>query len=330
MPQNPQAHPTPPHVLLVHRALALRNPVGTWLFLSNIDVESARPWVTKKDASQHARPRLLDADLEDIATRYAGMQVCGPKPGDVYPEHPRTPSGQVFTQDNAAYTVGSSALVSQTQNLGGVPDTCDKHPMQPNGADHQLDLHSCLSLSCGVNLFLSSDAVKAFRCLAAVPPEGSTRAAILPGCASLDRGSREAEVGFEPQTFRSVRSSSNHLESKRALANDFTGTRWFKLLEREFTDRKVRGSNPTSASRLPPSRLRQPDGISALVLPSGDMAAGHRKGVTAERFFLFLMTSKAANSDPSKVQTILNDLNNSAARFGMRFTPAKCKVLLQD
>ena len=35
-------------------------------------------------------------------------------------------------------------------------------------------------------------------------------------------------------------------------------------------------------------------------------------------------------SDPSEMQMILNNLNNSAARFGMRFTPAKCKVLLQD
>ncbi|KAG5442553.1 hypothetical protein CSKR_108755 [Clonorchis sinensis] len=49
------------------------------------------------------------------------------------------------------------------------------------------------------------------RCLAAMPPEGSTRAGILPGCPSLDRGSREAEVGFEPRTFRSVNSRSNHL-----------------------------------------------------------------------------------------------------------------------
>ncbi|KAG5443707.1 Protein f37c4.5 [Clonorchis sinensis] len=36
-----------------------------------------------------------------------------------------------------------------------------------------------------------------------MPPEGSTRAEILPGCPSLDRGIREAEVGFEPRTFRS-------------------------------------------------------------------------------------------------------------------------------
>ncbi|KAG5452572.1 Plasmepsin-1 [Clonorchis sinensis] len=35
-----------------------------------------------------------------------------------------------------------------------------------------------------------------------MPPEGSTRAGILPGYPSLDRGIREAEVGFEPRTFR--------------------------------------------------------------------------------------------------------------------------------
>ncbi|KER32136.1 hypothetical protein T265_01756 [Opisthorchis viverrini] len=40
-------------------------------------------------------------------------------------------------------------------------------------------------------------------------PEGSTRAAILPGCPSLDRTSREAEVGSEPRTFRSAISPSN-------------------------------------------------------------------------------------------------------------------------
>ncbi|KER22192.1 hypothetical protein T265_14917, partial [Opisthorchis viverrini] len=58
-------------------------------------------------------------------------------------------------------------------------------------------------------------------------------------------------------------------------------------LKREFTDRKVRGSNPTSASRLFLSRLWQPDSIPALVLSSGDIAARHRKGVTAERRFHF-------------------------------------------
>ncbi|KER19489.1 hypothetical protein T265_11748 [Opisthorchis viverrini] len=39
-----------------------------------------------------------------------------------------------------------------------------------------------------------------------MPPEGRTRAGILPGCPSLDRVSRVAEVGFEPRTFRGWRS----------------------------------------------------------------------------------------------------------------------------
>ncbi|KAG5453392.1 hypothetical protein CSKR_110035 [Clonorchis sinensis] len=47
-------------------------------------------------------------------------------------------------------------------------------------------------------------AVAPFRCLTAMPPEGSTRAGMLPGCPSLDRGRREAEVKFETRTFRSL------------------------------------------------------------------------------------------------------------------------------
>ncbi|KER22216.1 hypothetical protein T265_09639 [Opisthorchis viverrini] len=77
-------------------------------------------------------------------------------------------------------------------------------------------------------------------------------------------------------------------------ALDRDGARLPKWLEREFTDWKVRGSNPTSASRLPlskfgqpgsiPDPLVQPGSIAALVLPSGDMADRHRKSVRAERF----------------------------------------------
>ncbi|KER25608.1 hypothetical protein T265_14176, partial [Opisthorchis viverrini] len=44
-------------------------------------------------------------------------------------------------------------------------------------------------------------AVAPFRCLTAMPPEGCTRAGILPGCQSLDRGSREAALGFELRTY---------------------------------------------------------------------------------------------------------------------------------
>ncbi|KAG5451293.1 hypothetical protein CSKR_106578 [Clonorchis sinensis] len=43
-------------------------------------------------------------------------------------------------------------------------------------------------------------------------------------------------------------------------------------LGRELTDRKILGSNPTSDSRLPLSRLGQPGSISVVVLPSGGMA----------------------------------------------------------
>ncbi|KAG5441120.1 hypothetical protein CSKR_102780 [Clonorchis sinensis] len=44
-----------------------------------------------------------------------------------------------------------------------------------------------------------------------LPPKGTTRAGILPGCPSLDRGSREAEVGFEPRTFRLTRNPAESL-----------------------------------------------------------------------------------------------------------------------
>ncbi|KER24820.1 hypothetical protein T265_07606 [Opisthorchis viverrini] len=57
-------------------------------------------------------------------------------------------------------------------------------------------------------------------------------------------------------------------------------------LESEFTDQNVRSPNPTSASRLSLSRLRQPGSIRALVLSSGGMAARRQKGATAERVFL--------------------------------------------
>ncbi|KAG5446352.1 hypothetical protein CSKR_104273 [Clonorchis sinensis] len=60
-------------------------------------------------------------------------------------------------------------------------------------------------------------------------------------------------------------------------------------LEREFTDRKVRGLNPTSTSRLFLSRLWQPGSIPPLVLPSDCMAAKHRNGIRTERFLLLLL-----------------------------------------
>ncbi|KAG5441238.1 hypothetical protein CSKR_102452 [Clonorchis sinensis] len=62
-------------------------------------------------------------------------------------------------------------------------------------------------------------------------------------------------------------------------------------LEREFTDRKVRQSNPTSASRFPLSRLRQPGSIPTLVPPSVGMAVRHQKGCYSWTIFKELISS---------------------------------------
>ncbi|KAG5454002.1 hypothetical protein CSKR_102085 [Clonorchis sinensis] len=72
-------------------------------------------------------------------------------------------------------------------------------------------------------------AVTPFRCLAAMPPEGCTRAEILPGCPSLDRESREAEVGFEPRTVRSVNSLPNHLSHLvQGILNSCSTDKWME------------------------------------------------------------------------------------------------------
>ncbi|KAG5442342.1 hypothetical protein CSKR_109298 [Clonorchis sinensis] len=85
-----------------------------------------------------------------------------------------------------------------------------------------------------------------------------------------------------------------------------SGARWLKWLEREFTDRKVRGSNPTSASRFPLPRLGQPGSISALVLFSGRMAARHRKS---------RLTCNPAESSVYNVSKQLNVLRQAASCF---------------
>ncbi|KAG5454076.1 hypothetical protein CSKR_112620 [Clonorchis sinensis] len=121
-----------------------------------------------------------------------------------------------------------------------------------------------------------------------MPPEGSTRAGILSGCPSLDKASRERGVGFEPRTFhyRPVATL------EKLMISQWLWGETVQWLEREFTDRKVRGSNPTYASRLPMSTTVQPGSIPVLVLPLGGMAARHRKGVTAGRLsFCILMVT---------------------------------------
>ncbi|KER23998.1 hypothetical protein T265_08243 [Opisthorchis viverrini] len=59
--------------------------------------------------------------------------------------------------------------------------------------------------------------------------------------------------------------------------------RWFKWLGRGFTDRKVLGSNPTSASRFFLSMLEQPGSIPPLVFPSGGVAIRHVEATLGTR-----------------------------------------------
>ncbi|KER25978.1 hypothetical protein T265_14094, partial [Opisthorchis viverrini] len=70
-----------------------------------------------------------------------------------------------------------------------------------------------------------------------VPPEGSTRAEILPRYPSLDRGSRGAEVGFEPRTFClalyfdygqfiCLRTVNNHLNTIRRMLQTIDMALW--------------------------------------------------------------------------------------------------------
>ncbi|KAG5451599.1 hypothetical protein CSKR_110880, partial [Clonorchis sinensis] len=98
------------------------------------------------------------------------------------------------------------------------PDGCTGDMLQEGCGSCQLGtIMDMFELAKKVGMELNSALTKTlrleppFRCLAAVPPKGSTRAGILSGCPSLDRGSRESEVGFEPRTFCSGNSRSNHL-----------------------------------------------------------------------------------------------------------------------
>ncbi|KER33931.1 hypothetical protein T265_00366 [Opisthorchis viverrini] len=106
-------------------------------------------------------------------------------------------SQPVFTQHIVMYD-------KQANNVPiNVPNSSMPITSQSYKPAYSLQSISHPPLPCKATTFmLSNAAVTPFRCLASIPPEGSTRARILPGCPSLDTGSRETEVGFEPRTFR--------------------------------------------------------------------------------------------------------------------------------
>ncbi|KAG5449303.1 hypothetical protein CSKR_100611 [Clonorchis sinensis] len=71
-----------------------------------------------------------------------------------------------------------------------------------------------------------SKAMSHSRCPTAMPPEGRKRAGILPDCPSLDRGSREAEVGFEPRTLRSTQLTTHKVAEDSSTAHDWFRPSW--------------------------------------------------------------------------------------------------------
>ncbi|KER23383.1 hypothetical protein T265_08707 [Opisthorchis viverrini] len=128
-------------------------------------------------------------------------------------------------------------------------------------------------------------AIAPFWCPAAMPHEVGTRAWMLPGRPSLDRVSRETEVEFEPRTFWSINSRSNHFAPFRCLAatppeessrsETLSGCQAYT----GAVEKLRLGSN-----HEPSRQLGRPGNIPALVIPSGGMAARRRKGSQSELY----------------------------------------------
>ncbi|KAG5454706.1 hypothetical protein CSKR_104920, partial [Clonorchis sinensis] len=96
-------------------------------------------------------------------------------------------------------------------------------------------------------------------------------------------------------------------------------------LEGKFTDRKVRGSNPTSASRLPLSKLGQPGNIPALVLPSGGMFLPDGSLASFIPVTLLLKNKPQVNSWPP-LRLFYSDFGAEyITLFGKRFIPLQQK-----
>ncbi|KER32102.1 hypothetical protein T265_01725 [Opisthorchis viverrini] len=145
-------------------------------------------------------------------------------------------------------------------------------------------------------------AVPSFQCLTAMPPEESKKAGILLGCSSLDRGIREAEVGFEPRTFRTESWKATAL-SRAFVLPSYKPARFSRAeilpgcpsLDKKSRDAENANSLTgrflvrTRPLPLPldfPSTFGQRGSIPALMLPAIGIGVGCRKGATAERFIL--------------------------------------------
>ncbi|KAG5443321.1 hypothetical protein CSKR_107286 [Clonorchis sinensis] len=96
----------------------------------------------------------------------------------------------------------------------------------------------------------------------------------------------------------------------------FLITQW---LRRQLMDRKVRGSNPTSASRLLLSRLGQSGSILGLVPPSAGIAARHRRSATPERFiFKILIVAESSPTAHDRFRPSWGSSRGCSPRFSVR------------
>ncbi|KAG5453590.1 hypothetical protein CSKR_109543 [Clonorchis sinensis] len=82
---------------------------------------------------------------------------------------------------------------------------------------------------------------------------GSRLAASQPSCFPRVTWQLGTERVLQPNDFTVVSTSAvkSVLQTTHQQVYRYGGARWRKWLEREFTDHKVRGSNPTCAFRLP-------------------------------------------------------------------------------
>ncbi|KER29088.1 hypothetical protein T265_04182 [Opisthorchis viverrini] len=172
---------------------------------------------------------LKSARTNDNASIYftACIQKCTPS-GAVSRQH----SGQM-DQSNYRFKISLGTHLPQHTNRGwfffGGPDTAVglvsvHHQIGPGLADDnkQRNGRQFDHLLSHLTTPWIRSAVARFRGLTAMPPEGCTRAERLPGCPSLDRGSREADVGFEPWTCRSNTEVKGNYEIQSTIAKLFS------------------------------------------------------------------------------------------------------------
>ncbi|KAG5453526.1 Potassium voltage-gated channel protein eag [Clonorchis sinensis] len=101
---------------------------------------------------------------------------------------------------------------------------------QPTTSFTWCSTFSCLKTSQTGDSAGFQGTVTPIQCLTAMQPGGRTRTGILPGCPSLERGSREAEVGFEPRTFQPGDSSESLVYDVLQLNVLHTGRLMFHLV----------------------------------------------------------------------------------------------------